>query len=441
MRLGAWSNAELAALSNEEALAELREATRLRAALDGQVAQLGAEVARRQAFRDMGSTSLEALLAGHHGLGTAGARVLARVGERLFDLPRLQHALAAGELSLDQVRVLVEVARPETDDEWVEAAQGLSVRDLVALAERRRTAPTKARRGERGGPDQSSVRFNDGACTMTAQLRRAEYAVVRGAIEARVAAMGADGTTPLDVRSADALVSMLAGSGSDSGSDSGSGSGSDSGTGSGASTSSHAPPTIVAHVAVEDLLGRSDRFAWELVAELERTGLITAEVLERLACDANIVLALDDEAGHTMCEGRARRFPTETQRRELWRRDRHCRFPGCANAWFTHAHHIVPWSTGGLTDADNLVTLCTHHHHELHSKRWSVSGDANAELTFIGPGGRLLCSRPSPLWGTIGVAPTAGARPRPRPRPGPGPGPAYGRPMVDIRCPDMETPE
>ena len=144
------------------------------------------------------------------------------VGERLFDLPRLQHALAAGELSLDQVRVLVEVARPETDDEWVEAAQGLSVRDLVALAERRRTAPTKARRGERGGPDQSSVRFNDGACTMTAQLRRAEYAVVRGAIEARVAAMGADGTTPLDVRSADALVSMLAGSGSDSGSDSGS---------------------------------------------------------------------------------------------------------------------------------------------------------------------------------------------------------------------------
>ena len=186
----------------------------------------------------------------------------------------------------------------------------------------------------------------------------------------------------------------------------------------------------MAHVAVEDLLGRSDRFAWELVAELERTGLITAEVLERLACDANIVLALDDEAGHTMCEGRARRFPTETQRRELWRRDRHCRFPGCANAWFTHAHHIVPWSTGGLTDADNLVTLCTHHHHELHSKRWSVSGDANAELTFIGPGGRLLCSRPSPLWGTIGVAPTAGARPRPRPRPGPGPGPAYGRPML-----------
>jgi hypothetical protein len=399
VRLAALSNAELAALSNEEALAELRDATRLRAALDGQVAQLGAEVARRQAFREMGSTSLESLLAGHHGLGTAGARVLARVGERLFDLPRLQDALSAGELSLDQVRVVVEVARPETDTEWVEAARGLSVRDLVALVERRRTAPAKGTSGGGGGPTQGTLRFNDRACTMTAQLRRAEYSAVRSAVEARVAAMGSDGTTSLDVRCADALVSMLAGSGS----------------GSRASASSHAtPPTLVAHVALRDLVGRTEGPASALVGELERAGLITAEVLERLACDANVVLALDDEAGHTLCEGRARRFPSETQRRELWRRDRHCRFPGCANAWFTHAHHVVPWSAGGLTDSDNLVTLCVHHHHEVHSKRWSVSGDANAELTFVGDGGRVMNSHPSPLWGTIGVLqkePRAGPRP------------------------------
>ncbi len=136
-------------------------------------------------------------------------------------------------------------------------------------------------------------------------------------------------------------------------------------------------------------------------------------MLDRLACDANVVLALDDEAGHTLYEGRARRFPSETQRRELWRRDRHCRFPGCANAWFTHAHHVVPWSIGGRTDADNLVTLCMHHHHEVHSKRWSVSGDANAELTFLGSGDRVMTSLPSPLWGTIGVVqkePRAGPR-------------------------------
>ena len=27
-----------------------------------------------------------------------------------------------------------------------------------------------------------------------------------------------------------------------------------------------------------------------------------------------------------------------------------------------------------------------------------MSGDANAELTFVGPSGRVMTSRPSPLW-------------------------------------------
>jgi hypothetical protein len=399
VRFGARSSGELAGLTNEEILAALRQATRVQAAADGEVAQLGAEVARRQAFRDMGATSLEGLLAGHHGLGTARARTLARVGERLFDLPRLQEALSAGELSLDQARVMADVACPDTDSEWVEAARGLPVRDLVALAERRRVPPAPSASAMRGGPTQGSLRFNDRACTMTAQLRRVDYASVRAAIEARVAAIGADGTTPLDVRSADALVSMLAGSGSRSAS------GSEVGT---VATAHASPPTLVAHVPFRELMARSGRLASSLVGELQRAGLISIEVLERLACDVRLVVALDDDAGHTMYEGRARRFPSETQRREMWRRDRHCRFPGCANAWFTHAHHIVPWSIGGLTDTDNLVTLCVHHHHEVHSKRWSVSGDANAELTFAGPGNRVMTSPPSPLWGTIGAATTEG---------------------------------
>ncbi len=392
VRLGAWSNAELAALSNDDALAELREATRLRAALDGHVAQLGAEVGRRQAFRGVGATSLEALLIGHHGLGAAAARTLARVGERLFDLPHLQQALSTGELSLDQVRVLVEVADPETDPEWVEAARDLPVRDLAALAERHRDLPPRGGGNKGGGPAQGSVRSNDQACTMTARLRRNDYAAVRRAVEARVAAMGSDGTTPLDVRSADALVSMLAGSGS----------------GAADASAQAAPPTLVAHVALKELVALPGRPASSLVAELERAGLISAEVLERLACDAIFIVGLDDEAGRTMYEGRAHRFPSETQRRELWRRDRHCRFPGCTNAWFTHVHHLVPWSMEGRTDTDNLATLCAYHHHELHSKRWSVSGDANVELSFVGPGGRVMTSRPSPLWHTIGGVPTAG---------------------------------
>ena len=137
VQLGPFSNAELAAFSNDEALAQLENAARVRAALDGQLVQLGAEVQRRQAFRERGATSLAAYLSGRCGFSSASARTLAHVGERLFDLPHLQHALSSGELSLDQVRAVVGVATPESDAEWAEVALGRTVADLVELAQRK----------------------------------------------------------------------------------------------------------------------------------------------------------------------------------------------------------------------------------------------------------------------------------------------------------------
>ena len=123
-------------------------------------------------------------------------------------------------------------------------------------------------------------------------------------------------------------------------------------------------------------------------ASSNTAGLVDATVVRRLACDATLVVALDDDVGHTMYEGRARRDPTPTQRRELWRRDRHCRFPGCANATFVNPHHIRWWRRDrGPTDLDNMALLCEHHHHLVHSKQWRLSGDANAELSFVGPNG------------------------------------------------------
>jgi hypothetical protein len=121
-----------------------------------------------------------------------------------------------------------------------------------------------------------------------------------------------------------------------------------------------------------------------------------------VACDATIIVAVDDDLGHTMYEGRKHRYPTEAQRRELMRRDRHCRFPGCAHATFVNPHHIRWWKPHrGPTDLPNLALLCEHHHHLVHSKQWTVSGNANEVLTFVGPTGRVMTSRPSPLWTTV----------------------------------------
>ena len=120
--------------------------------------------------------------------------------------------------------------------------------------------------------------------------------------------------------------------------------------------------------------------------------------MRRIACDATVVVAVDDASGHTMYEGRAKRFPTGAQRREVIRRDRQCRFPGCSNGTFVAVHHVVPWSLGGGTDLDNLVLLCKHHHGVVHRNGWSMTGNPDQELRIENPAGRVTVSRPSVLW-------------------------------------------
>jgi hypothetical protein len=154
---------------------------------------------------------------------------------------------------------------------------------------------------------------------------------------------------------------------------------------------------VVVHVPLTTLVDESS----ELPGELERDGLLSPETVRRMACDATVAIAVDDDVGHTMFEGRARRWPSDSQRREIVRRDRHCRFPGCTNVTFTNVHHVAPWKPGGRTDLDNLALLCEHHHHRVHSRHWTMSGNANGELTFVGPTGRVMTSRPSPRWTAV----------------------------------------
>ena len=162
---------------------------------------------------------------------------------------------------------------------------------------------------------------------------------------------------------------------------------------------------MVVHTPLDALLDEEGETS-ELAGDLERGGLISTEVVRRIACDATIAIGVDDDVGHTMYEGRARREPSEAQRREVMRRDRHCRFPGCTNVTFTNIHHVLPWRPGGTTDLHNLALLCLHHHHLVHSRGWTMTGNANEELTFLGPSGRVMTSRPSPRWTAV----PAGAR-------------------------------
>jgi Domain of unknown function (DUF222)/HNH endonuclease len=180
-----------------------------------------------------------------------------------------------------------------------------------------------------------------------------------------------------------------------------------------ATSATGSPNFVVVHVPLDALVDDAVETT-ELAGELEQDGLIDCETVQRMACDATIAVAIDDEAGHTMYEGRARRFPTDAQRREVMRRDRHCRFPGCTSVTFTNVHHVVPWEPGGRTDLDNLALMCLHHHRVVHSNGWTMSGDPNGDMRVVGPTGRVMVSRPSPLWtrASTVVRPTGGANER-----------------------------
>ncbi|MGD0748028.1 MAG: DUF222 domain-containing protein [Acidimicrobiales bacterium] len=376
-----------AAMSNEQIRTRLDELFRQKAIVEGAIVVLLGEVDRRQAYRDEGATSSEPWVMERFGLSTPTARAYTHLAEKAWDIPHLVSGLCAGEISFDKVRAAAELATPETDRELRDRARESSVRQLTEMA-RSRQVPTESDHQRR------FLRFNDRFRTATVQLPAEAYTETRACLEARARKVPSDGETPWDQRLCDAFMEVIRSS--------------QRGAPGGPSTSS--PYVVVAHVPLEALIDESGD-ATELAGELERDGLISNETVRRIACDATIAIGVDDDVGHTMYEGRARRDPTDAQRREVMRRDRHCRFPGCTNVTFTNTHHVVPWKPDGRTDLPNLALLCLHHHRLVHSRGWRMSGNANEELTFLGPSGRVMTSRPSPIWTAVTAGRRSGSTP------------------------------
>ena len=369
-------------MSDEERTERLEMLFAQMAAVAGEIVVLLGDVERSQSFREEGATSLGSWVTERFGVASSTARSLAHVSEKVADLPHLMGALCAGEVSLDKVRTLADVATPESDKVLCEEAQRCSVRELADVARSRARDPRSSALTSAEQYERRFVRFNDQFRTVTAQLPAESYAEAKACLEARAKEIPSEGETPWDHRLCDAYMDVIRTSG---------------GGVSGRRPKAN-PYFVVVHVPLAALVEGEAGESTELAGELERGGLISTEVVHEIACGATIAVAVDDDVGHTMYEGRARRVPTGPQRREVRRRDRHCRFPGCTNVTFADVHHVVAWKHDGGTDLDNLALLCRYHHGVVHRKGWSMTGDANEELTVVGPTGRVMVTRPSPLW-------------------------------------------
>lgn len=58
----------------------------------------------------------------------------------------------------------------------------------------------------------------------------------------------------------------------------------------------------------------------------------------------------------------------------------HCRVCHCFCAPYVHHHHIVFRSQGGKDTTENLITVCTQCHADIHERRIRVTGNANVTL-------------------------------------------------------------
>ncbi|MGM0928711.1 MAG: DUF222 domain-containing protein [Actinomycetota bacterium] len=104
------------------------------------------------------------------------------------------------------------------------------------------------------------------------------------------------------------------------------------------------------------------------------TGPVSAKTVRRMACDAEIIPAILGSKGEVLDLGRSQRFFSRAIRRALLLRDKGCAFPGCSMpAFWTEAHHIVPWWAGGRTDINNGVCLCILHHDLIEQGNWEIN--------------------------------------------------------------------
>jgi hypothetical protein len=111
---------------------------------------------------------------------------------------------------------------------------------------------------------------------------------------------------------------------------------------------------------------------------------LPVETVRRLACEAEILPVVLDGRSVPIDVGRSKRLATVHQRRALEAIYPTCAIPDC-EVIFDHCnvHHIDYWENGGFTDLNNMVPLCSRHHHAAHEGGWKLTlNPVTRELTI-----------------------------------------------------------
>ncbi|MBL0214153.1 MAG: HNH endonuclease [Myxococcales bacterium] len=262
-----------------------------------------------------------------------------RVAHELLELPAIAEQFRAGELAWTSVRELTRVATTQTEEAWLEAAEGKISTDVQQLV-----------RGKSKGDlptdpvDPKKIRYRivlDGLSEESMMLFK----------QARNAAADAKGATCTD----DELVRALA---------------------AGVIAPADGSPGKPRH-QIATTTCRACKQAHRVGAGMEIA--VSAQELERVRCDSEDIGDLErEEPGRKLQKS----IPDAT-RRKVFVRDKHrCVVPGCRSTRFLEAHHVRPRSGGGRHELRNLCLLCDAHHLQLHEGVIAIRGTAPDDLVF-----------------------------------------------------------
>ena len=301
-------------------------------------------------------------LAWRMGLSAAHARQIVAVAERRSSFPRVTDAFGAGELSLDQVSVVVTRAPAWADANVVDFAKAATVHQL-----QRMMRSEHFEGGEQPADDTSAA--NDrlstghrdhGRWRIHGDLANTDGSVIDSAIAEVRDDLFRLGNT--DVTNAEALVEL-------------------------------------ARRYLDNLPSKSRRDRYRVWLHLDADAAVTLTggwrlpdaIRDQLLCDG-VVQPVWERDGVPFSVGRNQHIVPERTRRAVMKRDRGCRVPGCTADRYVEVHHILHWKDGGPTDTSNLLSLCPRHHRLHHRNRLGITGNAdeNDGVRFTDEHGRLL---------------------------------------------------
>ena len=365
------------------------------------------------------------------GIALGPAREKVRVAHCLENLPLIDAAFAAGEISYSKVRAMTRRATPENEDFLLLIARHGTATHVEQVVRKYRSVQSanedKVEIEQQQDRELVYYQDEDGSWVIHARLPAEVGSLVVKAIEAVVTSeqeqqqeqdenVPAGTSSDLDVEDlieprktyrqarADAIVSMaehfLATC-------------DQNGQWQGLKGAERCQ--IVLHVDIDTLQEHNCQdHHGQVHCNLGDKHWISPKTAKRLSCDASLVTVLENEKGQVLNIGRRARIIPASIKRALDLRDTSCRVPGCCNTRYLDAHHIQHWADGGETSLDNLVNMCRHHHRQLHQGLFNIhvekaSAYEEAHMVFSTPSGKQLKASFFPQFSEQTVASAADA--------------------------------